>query len=282
MTEPVSQFFTFLNQKQSCKIHYLDWGASNLPILICAHGLTRNARDFDFLARSISDQFRVIAIDFPGRGLSDWLDDKTNYSMPLYLNVIESLLNELDINSFNWLGTSMGGLIGIILATQKSNTLKRLIINDVGPEIPTSAVDRISDYLSTVDSFDSQKEFEGHIRQIYAPFGKLTDQQWRHLAEHSQRIDSKGKLASNYDPDIAIPFKQALSMKADLWGYWQAISTPVYLLHGINSDILNTAILAKMKQLQPGLKSRSIERVGHAPALMNESQIQLVRDWLND
>ncbi len=282
MTEPISNFFDFTQQNKVYQIHYLDWGKAELPVVICAHGLTRNSRDFDYLARSISDQYRVVAIDFPGRGLSDWLEDKNSYAMPTYLEVVQSLLRELNIQSFNWLGTSMGGLIGIILAAQNSGQLKRLIINDVGPEIPTEAIGRINDYLSMAAEFDTKGDFESHIREIYAPFGSLTAEQWQHLANYSHRINSEGKLVSNYDPAIALAFKQTANVKADIWNFWQAITCPVYLLYGENSDILNPAIIAKMKRLQLKLKAKAIKNVGHAPALMDEEQIQLIHNWLND
>ena len=282
MTNPDSRHFNFTHQNKSYRIHYLDWGTAELQPVICAHGLTRNAHDFDFLAHSIIDQHKVIAIDFPGRGLSDWLDDKNSYIIPTYLGVIENLLDELKISSYNWLGTSMGGLIGIILATLHSNKLNHLIINDVGPEVPSDAAARISDYLSTIQEFETITEFEHHIRDIYAPFGKLTDQQWQHLAAHSHAVNKQGKFISNYDPDIAIPFQQTANQKADLWDLWQTISVPVYLIHGENSDILIPSIIKKMKDLQPDLKSRLIKNVGHAPALMNQEQIQTIKHWLND
>ncbi len=282
MINPDSRNINFIHQDKAYKIHYLDWGKLESPVVICAHGLTRNAHDFDFLARSIADQYRVIAIDFPGRGLSDWLDDKNNYIIPVYLEIVDSLLNELKLKSFNWLGTSMGGLIGIILAAQHSNELNRLIINDVGPEIPTQAITRISDYLSITQEFSTTAEFECHIREIYAPFGELTDQQWQHLTNYSHTINDEGKLVANFDPGIAVPFQQATNIKSDLWDLWQTITASVFLIHGENSDILIPSIVQKMKQLQPDLISQSIDNVGHAPALMDKEQIQIIKDWLND
>ncbi len=282
MTKPDSQFFAFDHKGKSYRIHYLDWGKTESPVVICAHGLTRNTHDFDYLASAICDQFRVIAIDFPGRGSSDWLEDKNDYVIPTYLQVVSTLLQELSIRSFNWLGTSMGGLIGMILAAQNPQSFQRLIINDVGPEVPSAAANRIIDYLSKSEKFSNLEDFEQHVRQVYAPFGQLTDEQWRHLAKYSYQTDGDGKITSNYDPGIVVPFKTASNAKADLWPLFQSIKAPIYLIHGENSDILLPSILKKMKQLQPNLTSTMIKAVGHAPALMDKDQINIISNWLNN
>ena len=281
MTKPISRFFDFPLQDHHYRIHYLEWGKTEHPLLLCAHGLTRNAHDFDYLARVICKHHRVIAIDFPGRGQSDWFEDKSCYVMPTYLEIVQILLQQLGIQSFHWLGTSMGGLIGIILASQASNKMQRLLINDVGPQIPIQAVTRIQDYLSTFECFDHKTVFEHYIRRIYAPFGQLSDEHWQHLTDHGYRINENGKLCPNYDPGIAIPFQQSPQTPNDIWDLWQMISCPVYLLHGENSDILDTSIIAKMKQLQPGLITETIKNVGHAPALMDSKQIKLIQSWLS-
>ena len=148
MKKPVSKYFCFEHKEIRSRVHYLDWGDPDCPVLFCAHGLTRNARDFDFLANELCEHYRVIAIDYPGRGLSEWLEDKNDYVIPTYVEVSLALFDELNISKVNWLGTSMGGLIGMIAAAFYPQRLNCLIINDVGPEIPQAAAKRITEYLS--------------------------------------------------------------------------------------------------------------------------------------
>ncbi len=281
MNQPSSNFFRFRLKDKPCRIHYLDWGGPTLPVLFCAHGLTRNSRDFDFLARKLSENFRVIALDYPGRGLSDWLDNKMDYTIPNYVEVSMALFEELKLGTADWLGTSMGGLIGMLVAALYPERLRHLIINDVGPEIPETAANRINDYLSVTMAFDDLADFEEHLRLIYAPFGELSDRQWQHLARYSHYRNQNGKILANYDPGIVVPFKHNASEDADLWEIWKKIGKRIFLLHGENSDILSPAILEKMKQLQSGLVSKSFRNTGHAPALMDEAQIEFIKYCLN-
>jgi len=281
MNQPSSNYFNFRLKDKQYRIHYLDWGDSGRPALFCAHGLTRNGRDFDFLARELSKEFRVIAVDYPGRGLSDWLDNKIDYTIPNYVEVSLALVDELKLSTVDWLGTSMGGLIGMCVAAFYPQRLNRLIINDVGPEIPEAAKKRISDYLSLSLEFKNLTDFEQHLRLIYAPFGELNDQQWKHLVTYSHYIDQYGKILANYDPGIVVPFKQNIPDDTDMWEIWKNISNRIYLLHGENSDILSPSIIEKMKQLQTGLISKSVKNTGHAPALMDKAQIELIEHCLN-
>ena len=281
MNKSSSNYFNFQLKDKQYQIHYLDWGDYEQPVLFCAHGLTRNGRDFDFLAQKLSSDFRIIALDYPGRGLSDWFNDKVDYTIPTYVDVSLALLDELKLNSVNWLGTSMGGLIGMIFAAFYPQRIKQFIINDVGPEIPHAAVNRITEYLSMSMEFNTLAEFEQHLRLIYAPFGNLTDKQWQHLVTFSHRIDNDGKIMANYDPGIVVPFKQNSSADTDLWETWKNISCRIYLIHGENSDILPASVIEKMKQLQSGLISKLIAATGHAPALMDSTQIELIQHWLN-
>lgn len=280
MNQPSSKYFNFQHEEKQYRIHYLDWGHPDQPVLFCAHGLTRNGRDFDFLARELSRTTRVIAVDYPGRGLSDWLDDKLDYTIPIYIEVSIALLNQLKLNTVDWLGTSMGGLIGMCVAALYPKRLNRLIINDVGPEIPQAAVKRINDYLSLSLEFKNLTDFESHLRLIYAPFGDLDNHQWKHLVTYSHYIDQNGKIRANYDPGIVVPFKQQTTDDTDMWQTWKTISKRIYLLHGKNSDILLPPIIKKMKQIQTGLISCSIENTGHAPALMDNAQIELIEHFL--
>lgn len=263
------------------RIHITEWGdANNDRVLVCAHGLTRNGRDFDEVAKALQDQYRVVCPDMPGRGQSDWLRDKTEYSYPTYLNVVTALLARIHVDAIDWLGTSMGGLIGMLVAAQANSPIRRLVVNDVGPYIPVAAMQRIAGYVGLDPRFKDLEELEHYLRKIHAPFGHLSDAQWRHLAVHTAKELPDGKLALRHDPGIAVPFEHASDTPVQLWETWDAIRCPVTVLRGQSSDVLLDDTVQEMKQR--GSKPDVIEfpDVGHAPALMDELQVNTVRDLL--
>lgn len=263
------------------RVHYTDWGDPHNPrVLICVHGMTRTGRDFDFLAAALEQEYRVICPDVVGRGQSDWLDDKTDYTYPLYVNDMAMLMARLGAERIDWVGTSMGGLIGMFLASYAGTPIHKLLVNDVGPLIPAAGLKRIAKYVGqhlTWDTFDAMDR----ALRIYAPtFGKLTDAQWRHMLIHSSRQLDDGRYAMGYDPGIAEVFK-ALEMKdIDLWPVWDAIRCPTLLLRGAHSDVLNHADAIAMTERGPRAKLIEFPGMGHAPALMADDQITVVRDWL--
>lgn len=264
---------------------YVEWGdADNPDVLVCVHGLTRNGRDFDFLAQALEADYRVICPDVVGRGKSDWLTNKSLYVMPQYCADMVTLLARLNVETVDWLGTSMGGLIGMALAAQPGNPIRRLVLNDVGPVITAVSLARIGDYLGAPPRFDSIQEAQAYVRKVSAPFGPLTDTQWRHLTVHIVREAKDGKIEFVYDPGIAQVYRQGQLLSGgrdvELWSLFDAITCPTLLLRGEVSDLLTPATARAMTQRGPHAKLIEIPGVGHAPMLMDETQIAPVRDFL--
>ena len=263
------------------RIAYTQWGDPENPkVLICVHGLTRNGRDFDFLAQALAQHYRVLCPDVAGRGQSDWLRNKADYNYPQYLQDMNALIARSGAEQADWVGTSMGGLIGMLLAAQPDTPIRKLVINDVGPFIPRAALERIAQYVGTSPHFNSLADMETYVRQIAAPFGALSDAEWRHLTEHGSRQTEQGDYAFRYDPGIAEPFKALSDNDVDLWPYWDQLRCPTLLLRGQESDILRHEDALAMTQRGPHAELIEFADVGHAPTLLSATQINPVRDWL--
>ncbi len=263
------------------RMRYTEWGDSDNPrVLICVHGLTRNGRDFDIFAAAMESDYRVLCPDVVGRGQSDWLSDKAGYAYPQYLADMAVLIARSGAERVDWVGTSMGGLIGMLLAAQPNSPIRKLVINDVGPFIPRAALQRIATYVGTAPSFANLARMESHIRVVSAPFGPLSDAQWHHLTVHAARRRPDGGYEFAYDPDIAEPFRNHASTDIDLWPFWERISCPVLTLRGAESDLLLHADAVAMTRRGPGAELLEFAGIGHAPMLMDDSQIEPVRDWL--
>jgi pimeloyl-ACP methyl ester carboxylesterase len=265
------------------RLAYCEWGAPDAPrTLICVHGLTRNGRDFDSLAATLAQQgYRVACPDVVGRGTSDWLADPAGYGYPQMLADAAALVARLGVGQLDWVGTSMGGLTGMMLAAQPKTPIARLVINDVGPFIPKAALARIAGYLGQNPVFPDLAEAEAYIRRVHAPFGALSDAQWRHLTEHSLRpaAGEGGGLRLRYDPAIAQAFAGEPE-DVDLWSLWDAITIPVLLLRGAQSDLLPSETATEMTRRGPRAELVEIPGCGHAPALMDPAQIAIIADWL--
>jgi len=263
------------------RVAYGEWGApSGERVAVCVHGLTRNARDFDVLATALAEEgLKVVCPDVVGRGQSGRLADPAGYGYPQYLADMNALIARLDVTGLDWIGTSMGGLIGMMLAAQPNTPLRRLVINDVGPFIPKAALERIGDYVGRDPLFADLDTIEAHFRTVYAPFGDLDDLQWRHLVEYGV-VAAEGGYRFAYDPGIAAPFKGASLEDVDLWPIWDAIQIPVLVLRGAESDLLLPETAAEMARRGPKAKLVEIPGCGHAPALMDDEQVAIVRDWL--
>lgn len=262
------------------QLAYTEWGAPGAErTVVCVHGLTRNGRDFDVLASSLAEQgFRVICPDVVGRGRSAHLADPAGYGYVQYLADVNALIARLDVAELDWVGTSMGGLMGMMLAAQAGTPIRRMVINDVGPFIPKAALQRIGDYLGEERVFPDLEGVEAHLRLIHAPFGDLSDLHWRHLTVHSV-APAEGGYRLAYDPAIALPFAQAIE-DIDLWPVWEAINLPVLVLRGERSDLLLPETAAQMGERGPGARVVEVPGCGHAPALMEPGQIALVESWL--
>lgn len=262
------------------RLHYYEWGEpDNDRVVVCVHGLTRTGRDFDHLAQTLARDFRVICPDIAGRGKSAWLSHKEDYSYPQYCADMATLIARSGARTVDWVGTSMGGIIGMLLAAQPRNPIRRLVINDVGPFIPKLALERLKIYVGTAPTFESLEEGEIYLRFVSAPFGPLSDDQWRHLATHSFTEREGGKWAVRYDPAISHAFSGQIN-DINLWTYWDLIQCPVLLIRGADSDLLMPETAQEMTRRGPKARLVEFSGIGHAPMLMEEQQIEIVRDFL--
>lgn len=266
------------------RMHYVEWGAFDNPrIVICVHGLSRNCRDFDTLAQVLESDFRVVCPDIVGRGKSDWLANKAGYLNTQYAADITTLVARLTAGGpreILWVGTSMGGIIGMILASQPDTPIRRLVLNDVGGVVPKAALARIAAYLGKDPRLHSLKELEMLVRNISAPFGPLSDAQWEHLTRHNATQHPDGRWGFNYDPGIAAPFQGVAIADVPLWPYYDPITCPTLLLRGADSDLLLRDTATEMTQRGPRARLVEFPGIGHAPMLMSSDQIGVVRDFL--
>jgi pimeloyl-ACP methyl ester carboxylesterase len=280
-----SDYILCLGTKGFHRMHYLDWGDPNAErVVICVHGLTRNGRDFDFLAQALLPDFRVVCPDVVGRGKSDWLYAKEEYAYPQYCADMAALIARITAGGIPrkiyWVGTSMGGIVGMLLASRPKTPIEKLVLNDVGTVIPRAALARIATYVGKDPRFKSLRELEAYIRTVSAPFGPLTDAQWRHLAETGAKQHEDGSWGFVYDPGVGLPFQHAALADVELWQYWDTIACPALLLRGAQSDLLLKETAAAMTQRGPKPRLVEFEGVGHAPMLMADDQIKVVREFL--
>jgi len=281
MLQPRQHFVRSLSPHGFHRVAYREWGhPASSHVVVCVHGLTRNGRDFDALASTLSDRFRVLCPDMPGRGDSEWLADSNDYIFPTYLTVLTAVLAHADVGETAWVGTSMGGLLGMILAAQRATPITRLVINDIGPAIEPASLLRIAGYVGLDPVFDSFAALEAHVREVSAPFGALTDAQWTALASSTARQTADGRWRLKYDPGIAVPFRSPAS-SGDLWAVWDAIRCPTLLLHGADSDLLSAQTVATMRTRGPKPRLVEFAEVGHAPMLLTTDQIAPVVAFLD-
>ena len=280
--EPRRRSVQCISPKGLHRIAYLEWGdARNRDVLVCVHGLTRCARDFDDLARALCGQFRVVCPDVAGRGDSDRLADPMLYGIPQYVPDMVALIARLDVETVSWLGTSMGGLIGMVLAAQAATPVKRLILNDAGPVVAKAALERIGSYVGRAPVFPTFEEAEKYIRTVCAPFGPHSDAQWRFLTEIWLRRNDDGSYRAHYDPRIAEPFRATMPKgDMEMWPAYDAIRCPTLVLRGADSDLLSRKTTQEMARRGPKARVVEIPGVGHAPTLMHADQIAIVRDFL--
>ena len=284
------------------RVAYTDWGDEDNPhVVLCVHGLSRNSRDFDFLAEALSADYRVVCMDVVGRGDSAWLEDKSNYSFSTYLSdaaaliarvtppVRGGLLREMRTRNVDWVGTSMGGLIGMLLAAKPNSPIGRLVLNDVGPFVPWNGLFRLKGHVGRPHGFGERRSAEEYIRETFAPFGKLTEAQWAHLIEHSIRQHDDKRWYFRFDPAIGqwtaqgdpeLPLGPEFLRGLDLWATWNAVDCPVLALRGAQSDVLTRNTVEEMRRRKPATQVVEFEGVGHAPALMDRRQINAVRRFL--
>jgi pimeloyl-ACP methyl ester carboxylesterase len=291
------------------EIAYTEWGNPNARRLVfCVHGFTRNARDFDALAASLADRCHVVCMDVAGRGQSEWLPHKGDYSFGLYLNDAAALLARVTAPAqtsrlrrmlggslpvrqhVDWVGTSMGGLMGMMLAAKRHSPVRRLVLNDVGPLVPWPALLRMKQANSGIpESFAGRGEAEAYLREACASFGPLSDAQWRHVAQHGT-LRKGGAYVLAFDPAIithmrgggvaGVAFGSEYLFGVDLWPTYDAIRCPTLVLRGAESSLLLKSTLAEMTRRGPKAEAVEFDGIGHAPWLMAEDQIKAVRGFL--
>ena len=259
-------------------MRYTEWGdPHNTRVLVCVHGLTRTGRDFDYLAERLSDAYRVVCPDVAGRGRSDWLRDPADYTYAQYNTDMATLMASLHAETVDWVGTSMGGIIGMILAGLPGTPVRRLVMNDVGAFIPKASLERIGQYVGAEPHFESLEALEGAMRAI-SPFGPLDASQWRHLAMHVAKEEG-GRWKFRYDPGIARNFHAAPVGDVDLRPFWNLVHGPVLVIRGAQSDLLLAQTLEEMKR-RPRTEAHVVPDTGHCPMLMDDAQVGVVRRFL--
>jgi pimeloyl-ACP methyl ester carboxylesterase len=267
------------------RMAYWEWGdPSNPRVLVCVHGLTRQGRDFDTLARALCGHYRVVCPDVVGRGRSEWLADPMHYGVPQYVADMVTLLARLDARELDWVGTSMGGLIGLGVAALKGSPLRRLVINDVGPTLEPAAIARIGSYVGQPMRWPSLDAAADALWQISQGFGPHTRDQWLALTEPQLLRDGE-QWQPRSDPAIALPFKavtpqMAAAGEALLWQAWDGLRLPTLLLRGAQSDLLSAATAQAMTERGPRARLVSFDGVGHAPMLVQPEQVAAVREFL--
>ena len=269
------------------KLVYHQWKSevAEAPIALCLHGLTRNGRDFEYLAKELAQSHTVICPDLPGRGQSDWLNDTADYNYDSYLQIIVKLLEYIGAEQVDWVGTSLGGILGMRIAAEQPQRIRKMVLNDIGAVIPAEGISRINNYVGLAMQFSGRDAAEAHLREIYAGFGIADDAHWKHLLDHSFNRLSNGDYQLAYDPGILDPVRDETkklknTQDVELWPWWDAITAPVLLLRGERSDILTQAVAQEMAVRHTTTKLIEYSGIGHAPTLMEEEQIQAVCGFL--
>jgi pimeloyl-ACP methyl ester carboxylesterase len=263
------------------RIAYWEWpGPEKAHTVLCVHGLTRNGRDFEGLAAALSTAYRVVAPDIVGRGKSDWMTEAADYGYDAYLADLAALMARLGAPEVDWIGTSMGGLLGMMMAAKPRAPIRRLVINDIGPLVAKEGLARIASYVGRDPSFRDVDELEADLRRI-GPFQRLSDAQWQEVAAHSARQKPDGSLGYAYDPRIGDAFRSEKELEdIDLWSTYEAVRCPTLVLRGADSDVLRHADAEAMTQTGPRARLVEFAGVGHAPALVAPDQIAAVRAFL--
>jgi pimeloyl-ACP methyl ester carboxylesterase len=293
MADPTLNYVPCADAHGGHRMAYWQWGAADAAYtIVCAHGLSRQGRDFDVLAQALlarsPQPLRVVCPDVAGRGQSDWLKDPQGYQLPSYAADMLALLAHLKPATLDWLGTSMGGLIGMAVCAHAQTvgaTVRRLVLNDVGPTIQWEALARIGTYLGKAQTFDTLQQAADAMWAISHSFGPHTPAQWLELSRHMVKSTPEGRVALHYDPAIAVPFgavtqEIAAQGEAQLWQLYDSITAQTLLLRGANSDLLSPATAQAMTQRGPKARLVEFAGVGHAPTLIAPDQVDTVTSFL--
>lgn len=265
---------------------YKEWGDPGNPVtLVCVHGLTRVSDDFDALAEALCNDYRVICPDVVGRGRSDHLRDPLHYQVLQYVADMVTLIARLNVENVHWVGTSMGGLIGMALASLPATPVHRLVLNDIGPALNAPALARIGEYVGDAVKFATLEQGTEYVRQISLSFGQHSDMQWRKLAADVLRQDADGNWTFRYDPALSVTLRAMTPQNVQqaetmLWAAYDAINCPTLLIRGEESDLLSRESAQAMTQRGPKARVVEIPGVGHAPTLVDAAQIDVVKNFL--
>ena len=260
----------------------MEWGPRRATrAVVCVHGYSGNSRDFDYLAQALAEDRRVVCIDVAGRGESDWLRTTLEYNFAQFASDLRGVVSHLGLKEVDWVGTSMGGLLGMMIASQPSSPIRRLVMNDIGAYVPLAALQAIGQNLDAPKAFASLDAVEAHMRHTHRDWGDLTGEQWRHFAVHGSRPLDDGGYRLHYDPRIA-RLAQAFPLTPGLfmWDAWYRVRCPVLLLRGERSEIFPAHVAQTMLDAKPDAELVEISGCGHVPALMSEDQIEIVRNFL--
>ena len=285
MSEPTLNYVPCADTGAGHRMAYWQWGEPGNPhVVVCVHGISRQGRDFDELAKALSPHVRVVAVDVVGRGASDWLQDPMHYQLPQYAQDLATLLPQLNAGTIDWVGTSMGGLIGMAVCAQEQSPVRRLVLNDVGPVIQPAAVARIAGYLGADKRSATVQEGADYLWSISASFGPHTPSQWLAFSTPMFKADAGG-FKLHYDPAIALAVKavtpeSAAEGEALLWQLYDRIQARTLLLRGADSDLLSPATARAMTQRGPRARLLEFAGVGHAPTLLTPEQIAPIADFL--
>lgn len=278
--------FTCKHPEGDHTMFYRDWGDPDNPnVLFCVHGITRNSRDYDYLAQALQKDYRVICPDIVGRGNSDRLEDKSRYFYPTYIKDCLQLLDHLGADIVDWVGTSMGGLTAMGLAQEHPDRIRRLVLNDVGPSQPVSILSSLLEYLGKEEIFPNYDMAELYMRRTYTGLGMISNDQWRDLTNHSITERDDGTYTLAYDTGISVPLENLMTipdLKLENWPMWEALQCKVLVIHGEHSEILLPDTVERMCSTGPKAQVIEYANTGHAPALMNEGLVGRIHQWLND
>jgi len=262
------------------EIHVRAWGDPAKRPLIMMHGLARLADDFDHVAPHFTDQYYVLCPTMIGRGFSGWAKDPDReYTVPFYVAQMFELLDHFGVSTCDWIGTSMGGLIGLYATAEVAGRIEKLVLNDIGPELDPNAVARIKSYVGASPEFETIDDVEKLVRLVYAPFGVANDATWAFLASRSVRRLPNGNFMMHYDPEVMRIFAEHID-SFDAWDVFDALPCPVMLISGEQSDLIPRAIVDKMKNKKPEMPVFAVANCGHAPHLNDKAQINAIRDFL--
>jgi pimeloyl-ACP methyl ester carboxylesterase len=284
--QPVLKSVQCLSPAGLHKMVYKEWGNPDNPkVLVCVHGLARVSDDFDNMARALCDVYRVVCPDVVGRGRSGWLRNSQFYQVPQYVSDMVTLLARLNAETVHWFGTSMGGLIGMGMASLNDSPIRKLVLNDVGPRVNPIAIARIRDYIGQPVRFPGFEEAVQYIKMLSQSFGLHTDEEWRKFAADVLRQDKDGNWTLHYDPAISVPIKALTpesiqQAEAMAWVAYDAISCPTLLVRGMESDLTSIETAREMAARGPKAKVAELLGVGHAPTFVHADQIAIARNFL--